>query len=279
MARTITEIKDSIAADFMHNEDVARAYGFEPDESFSTRFSKVSIENLLFYIVACATWALECIFDRYREEVEQRIDQTMPHRPKWYRDKTLDFMKGKTLVPDTDMYDMSGMDAGEIEAAKVVKHAAAVENQDASVLTIKVAGEKDGQRCRLDDETEEQLAAYIAEIKDAGVRIALVNIDADRFNCEVDIYYDPMLIPGQVENVCREAIREYIENLPFNGEYTNAALVDKLQTVDGVRIPELKMASTYGGSETEVVAINARYVPRAGYFVAGELTINMVPYK
>ena len=44
MARTIAEIKDGIAGDFMRNEDVARAYGFEAGDSFTAHFS-----NCLLY--------------------------------------------------------------------------------------------------------------------------------------------------------------------------------------------------------------------------------------
>ena len=278
MARTIAEIKESIAADFMRNSDVARAYGFEAGAAFTSHFSRVSIESLLFYIVARATWDLECLFDQLKTDVEKRIEEILPHRPKWYRDKVLAFMKDKTLISDTDTYDTVGMGEDDIEAASVVKHAAASENKNTSILTIKVAGEKNGERCPLDAETETQLAAYIAEIKDAGVRVELVNIDADTFNCEVDIYYDPMLLPEQVENACREAIKENIENLPNNGEYTNMALVDRLQMVEGVKIPELRSASTSANGEATAVPIDARYVPQAGYFMFGSLTINMFPY-
>lgn len=278
MARTIVEIKDSMTADFMRNSDVAHAYGFEAGDAFSSHFSRVSVESLLFHIVACATWVLENLFDQHKTDVEKRIEEILPHRPKWYRDKVLGFMKNKTLIQDTDKYDTTGMSEDEIETARVVKHAAASENKNTSVLTVKVAGEKNGQRCPLDAATEAQLAAYIAEIKDAGVRVELVNIDADTFNCEVDIYYDAMLLPEQVEHACREAIKEYIENLPFNGEYTNMALVDRLQMVEGVKIPELRSASTSANSEATAVPIDARYVPAAGYFMVGSLTINMFPY-
>ena len=155
----------------------------------------------------------------------------------------------------------------------------AVENRDASLLTIKVAGEKDGKRCRLDAETEAQLAAYIAEIKDAGVRTALVNIDPDRFNCEADVYYDPMLVAETVESACREAVRNYIENLPFNGEYTNMALVDALQTLDGVRIVEFRGATTVAAGEEVLVTIDARCIPAAGYFEMGDVILNMKAYN
>ena len=268
MARTIAEIKDGIAGDFMRNEDVARAYGFEAGDSFTAHFSKASVESVLFYIFACAAWIVESLFDEHRREVNSCIEEILPHRPKWYRDKVLAFMKDKILVADTDYYDTAGMSDADIEAARVVKYAAATESSDASLLTIKVAGENGGVRQRLDGETETQLAAYIAEFKDAGVRINLVNIDADTFNCEVDIYYDPMLLPEEVEGACRETVRAYIEDLPFNGEYTNMALVDELQKVEGVKIVEFRGATTSANGETAVVPINA-----------GTITINRYVYE
>lgn len=59
-------------------------------------------------------------------------------------------MKDKILVADTDYYDTAGMSDADIEAARVVKYAAATESSDASLLTIKVAGENGGVRQRLD---------------------------------------------------------------------------------------------------------------------------------
>lgn len=279
MARKIADIKDTITEDFMRNEDVAKAYDFTPGDSFTAHFSKASVESVLFYIFACAAWVIETLFDDHKRDVNACIEEILPHRPKWYRDKVLRFMKNKALVPDTDIYDTEGMSEDDITAARFVKHAVAVENKDASILTIKVAGENGGKRCKLDAETETQLAAYIGEFKDAGVRINLVNIDADTFNCEVDIYYDPILLPEEVEADCRETIQNYIENLPFNGEYTNMSLVDELQQIDGVKIVEFRGATTSANNKTAVTPINARYVPVAGYFKAGVITINKYVYE
>ncbi len=263
----------------MENETVARLYDLPVGSDFSSCFSKVSIVNLLFYIFACAAWTLEKLFDAHRQEVDARIEEILPHRPKWYRDKALAFMKDRTLVPDTDRYDTTGMSDAEIEAARVVKHAVANENDDASLLTIKVAGEQDHKRCPLDEQTEGQLKAYFMEIKDAGVRIALVNIAPDTFNCELDIYFDPLLPAATVENACREAIQNYVENLSFDGEYTNMELVDKLQVIDGVKIPELRGATTVVAGESVVTAIDARCVPAAGYFKVGTVKLTMKAYN
>lgn len=277
--RTIAEIKESIEADFMRNETAAKLYGFTSGDSFAAFFGKLSVESVLFYLFAVAAWTLENMFESFRSEVNASIDKMKPHRPKWYRDMVLAYMKDRTLIPDTDEYDTADMTDEEITAARVVKHAVADESDDASLLTIKVAGEQGGRRCPLDAQTESQLKAYIAEIKDAGVRTALVNIAPDRFNCELDIYFDPMLLASAVESTCREAIQNYIENLPFNGEYTNMALVDQLQKIDGVRIPELRSATTVAAGESVVTAIDARCVPAAGYFEMGDIKLNMKVYN
>ena len=81
------------------------------------------------------------------------------------------------------------------------------------------------------------------------------------------------------ETQCRDTIRDYIENLPFNGEYTNMALVDELQKIEGVRIVEMSGAATEVNGESTPTEINARFTPAAGYFSAGDITINMKSYK
>ena len=117
--RTIEQIKETIAVDFMNNETVADMFGFPAGDNFAAHFSKVSIINILFYLFASAAWVLEQFFESHKKEVEARIDETIPHRPKWYRDKVLGFMKDMTLIPDTDDYDTSDMSDSDIEAAKV----------------------------------------------------------------------------------------------------------------------------------------------------------------
>lgn len=278
--RTIEQIKQELQEAFMQSEPLATAYGFETGTAFSSVFSKVSIENLLLYIVSVGIYVLEALFAEHKADVDAAIDETLPHRPKWYRDKALLFMQGKTLVEDTDRYDTTDMTDEDIEAARVVKYAAATESPDASILTIKVAGEADGERTPLDADTETQLLAYLREVKDAGVRIALVNQEADQFHCNVEVYYDPMLTSDSVEAACRKAIGQYIQNLPFNGEYTNMALIDALQQVEGVRIAELRSSSVSVSGSQAATAINARHTPEAGYMKADEqdVVLTMIPY-
>lgn len=278
MARNISEIKSEMAREFMRNEGAAEIYGFEPGSEFGEVFGAVSIENIFLYVWSVCAWTVEQLVGRHKGEVSAQLEEQIAHRPKWYRDKVLEFMEGKSLEPDSDTYDIEGMTEGEVLAARVVKHAVATESRDSSVLTIKVAGETGGERRPLTPDQERQLKAYISEIKDAGVRIAVVNMEADTFGCTVDVYYNAMHESGSVQSACEAAIREYIENLPFNGEYTNMALVDQLQEVNGVKIVELLGSTAQGADESTTTRINARLTPKAGYFKPGRITINMKAY-
>lgn len=278
MARNIGEIKSEMAREFMRNEQAAELYGFEPGAEFGDVFGAASVENILLYVWAVCAWTVEQLVARHKKEVTAELEELIAHRPKWYRDKVLQFMEGKELEPDRDTYDTEGMSESDVSAARVVKHAVATESRDASLLTIKVAGESGGERRPLTAEQERQLKAYISEIKDAGVRVSLVNMEADTFGCTVDVYYNAMLEPGAVQTACVEAIRDYIENLPFNGEYTNMALVDRLQEVEGVKIVELRGSTAQAANESTTTQINARLTPAAGYFRPGEITVNMKAY-
>ena len=279
MARNITAIKTEIAREFMRNESAAELYGFAPGSEFGDVFGAASVENILLYVWAVCAWTVEQLVSRHKEEVTAELEELIAHRPKWYRDKVLRFMAGKELEQDSDTYDTTGMSEGDIAAARVVKHAVAMESNDASLLTIKVAGESGGVRRPITAEQEKQLKAYINEIKDAGVRTALVNMEADTFGCTVDVYYNAMLEPHTVQTACRDVICDYIENLPFNGEYTNMALIDRLQEVEGVKIVEMQGCTAQAANESTTTQINARLTPAAGYFKPGSITINLIAYE
>lgn len=278
MARSINEIKEEAAREFMKNEGAAERYGFAVGAPFGDYFGAASVENILLYVWAVCAWAVEQVVALHREEVTAELEQLMPHRPKWYRDKVLEFMENRELSGDTDRYDLSGLTESEIAAARVVKHAVATESRDASLLTIKVAGESGGKRQPLTEAQEEKLRAYIGEIKDAGVRVSLVNMEPDTYSCTVDVYYNALLDPERVKAECEAAITNYIENLPFNGEYTNMALIDALQDIEGVKIAELRASEAQAANEETPTKINARQTPAAGYFKRGKIIVNMQAY-
>ena len=115
------------------------------------------------------------------------------------------------------------------------------------------------------------------EIKDAGVRITVINYLPDVLKLQMKIYRDPLVLDENGQSIItgkkpvEEAIKEYLKNLPFDGELVLAHLVDALQQVEGVRIPHIILAESkwidagvndYGGYET----IEVKKIPCFGVF-------------
>ena len=72
MGRSRKQIKTEITTPFMDNETFAYKYGFSVGASFDAEFSLVSLENILFEIVALAIFIHELFFDQHRVEIEDK---------------------------------------------------------------------------------------------------------------------------------------------------------------------------------------------------------------
>lgn len=303
MARSIAEIKAQICETFISQDAIRTGYGLKDKQTFDKAFSPVSLENLMFYVVASCIWLLEKLFDRHREEVDARIDALRPHTLRWYVSKTLEYMRGKDLIMTdgvvvADYYDTSGMTEADIEKARVVKYAVATE--DNTQVFIKVAAKaNNGQPTPLQPEDLAGLKYYLSQIKDAGVAIKVLNEPADNMRVELVVLYDPAILTaetignGQIDangyttiqllrdgkDVIAEAVSNVISKLPFNGEYRNSDLMAALQSVEGVRVADIvSVEAAAGGSEaySRVVAYRRPY---SGYYALKNLTVKGRAYQ
>lgn len=277
--RTIQEIKDSMTSAFMANADAAKLWGFTVGDQWNNVMGRVSVENVLVYAVAVCCHVVEGLMEAHKRDVDEELGKRMPHGLKWYREKALAFMKDKELMADSDEYDTDGMTEEDVSTCRVVKYAAVEEDAGTGILILKVAGEKEGARCRLQDGEAEMLRSYMNEVKDAGVLINIINRDADIFSCEVDVYYNANLDGEQIKNNIETRIRHYVANLPFNGEYHDMGLINALQEVEGVKIVDLKN-SWCGTDEGDRKEIMGLAYPISGYFKVedNDVNINMKPY-
>lgn len=272
MARTIEQIKASMTEVFMHNETLATIYGFELGADFYATFSKVSIESLLLYIVAASIWTLEKLFDTHTAEVTDYIATMKPHTLRWYVDKAKAFMYGQPLpelIAGSDLYDTTGMTDEDIAAARIITFAACTESNATLYMKVAKAGPTP-----LKPEEKAAFEAYLREVKDAGVRIDVTSQEGDHLTMDMTIYYNPLLMNGSGESknaqtagmkLVEEAIKKYIENIPFNGEFRKNELEDAIQQVEGVVMVEFgSFEHSETGSNPETVVAYCK--PVSGYF-------------
>jgi hypothetical protein len=266
MARTIQEIQTLIY----------QAKAQEPALESLNSTSKVAIWRLWVYIIAVAIWSLEKIFDIHRADIDKRLAELKPHTARWYRSKALAFQYGFDLLPDSDKFNNQGHTEEAIEASKIVKYSAVVESPNEGRLIVKIATEQVDTLQPITDAQKQAFEAYLQEIKDAGVRLSVVNYQPDILHLQMKIVYDPLVLDSNGQSITNafnpieRTIKAYLKKLPFNGELVLAHLIDALQATEGVKIPHLVLAQSknigtngeYGAFE----AIEISKIPTAGYF-------------
>lgn len=274
MARTITEIQQSMID------------GIQADPVLSlvcTSTSKVALWRLWTRIVATCAWAIEVLHDTFKAEVNEVVAALKPHTERWYASKAKAFQYGYSLPLDSDVYDNSALTEAQIDDSLIVRYAAVTPVD--KKLRVKVAKET-GDLAPLTAPELAAFAEYMARIKDAGVKLIIDSLPADKLKLGLKIYYDPLIldatgqrIDGSDNEPVQNAIDAFLKNLPFNGTFVIAYLVDALQKVDGVVIPHVASCETKYGA-LPFTSVNVKVVPDSGYLrfeVGGDLTIEFIP--
>lgn len=267
MARSIDQIQTEIIQAKENNPNLAGL----------TSTSKVAVWRLITYIISVAIYTLEILFDGHKAETDTKIASLKPHTARWYRQKALAFQHGFSLVNEADYYDNTGIDEQLLEQSKIVKYSAVTESETESRVIIKIATELGSELSPIDGAQKQAFDAYMAEIKDAGVNITVINFLPDKLFLSMRIFYDPLVLDANGNSIIdggkpvETAIKQYLKELPFNGELVLAHLVDRLQKVNGVVIPQIDNAQSSWIDTTiddygQPQQINVKTVPISGYF-------------
>lgn len=255
---------------FITNTNIINAYNLQAGKTFEEEFSTASIESILFYAFAFGLWLHEKIFDLHKSEVTDIINNMKPHSLLWYANKAKDFQNGDALVVDSDVYDNTGKTDEQIEISKIVDHAAVVEQQRG--LRIKIATDTGADLGPLTGGQLASFQAYMARIKDAGVKLLITTAVPDALKLTLLIKYDPLVldstgkrIDGTIAEPVQDAVKNYLKNLPFNGKLELVKLVDELQEVGGVVAPYITEASARYGILPFTSFPDQVYNPDAGY--------------
>jgi hypothetical protein len=283
MARTVEDIKSQITSSFIADPVIKDTYGLVDGQGFDARFSKASIESILFYDVAFVHRQLENLFDAHKKEVFDWISRMKPHGAQWYAEKARAFQDRFDLLPGSDLFNNSEHTEEEIEVSKIIKYSAITE-QDNKLL-IKVAKRENDDLSKLSQEELSRFEYYINRIKDAGVKIEVMTGDPEILYLDLTIYYNPLIITstgarldGTEEDVVKNAIKRYLSGIEFDGTLVVASLVDALQAVEGVRIPHVNSIS-YSYGALAAIPISVYHRPHTGYIrlYNDELSIHYIP--
>ncbi len=281
MARTVAEIKKTMTDAFMADKTIREKYGLSGQDTFSGRFSSVSVENILFFILAASYHVLETIFDRHKADVEDKIAMAVVASVPWYYKMALAFQYGDGLVYDetTCQYGYAKVD----ESKQVVKYAA-VRDRGTSVQIL-VSGDRDGSPVALSNDVLTVFKQYMNRVKVAGVILNITSASSDKILINAKVYVDPLVIDrngisisdGSTKPV-ENGIEEFLKTIKYGGTFNKTKLVDAIQSVSGVTDVELGDCFRMFSSDGEWTIINGNnYAGISGSYIAADLQ-NTISY-
>lgn len=274
MARSVAEIKKTMTDAFMADATIREKYGLSVNDTFSSKFSSVSIENILFFIVAACCHVLEMIFDQHKRDVEDKIALAVVASVPWYYKMALAFQYGDSLVLNerTQQYEYATID----ESKQIVKYAA-VRDKGTSVQIL-VSGDEGGNPVALSNDVLTVFKQYMNRVKVAGVILNIMSNPSDHLLLKASVTIDPLVLNDDGVSLrdgskpVEEAIAKHLKSILYGGTFNKTKLVDAIQSVDGVQDVELQECRYKSDGDASYTLLSGNnYTGNSGSYIADNL--------
>ena len=274
MARTIEEIKKSMTDQFLSDETLRQAYGITGDVTWDSTFSKVSVENMLMYVVAFVAHTLEVMMDAFRKDVDTQIAQNIVPTVRWYHTQAVAFQYGDQLVYNEEYGHFEYPEVNEDK--KLVKYCA-VKDRGGSIQIL-VSGDSNGVPSVLSNDVLSAFKSYMNQVKVAGVILDVKSLAADGIRIQAEVQIDPQIITTDGVRISdgtkavEAAINAYLANIVYGGTFNKTKLVDAIQKVEGVvdvTLGKVEVKPSGSNSYTEMTSNN--YSAFSGCFQSDKL--------
>lgn len=275
MARTVAEIKKQMTDAFMADATIREKYGLREGDTWSGSFSTVSLESIMFFIVAACCHVLEVVFEEYVKVVDDKVSMAVVASVPWYYKMAKAFQYGDSLVlnEDTQQYGYATIDEGK----QVVKYAA-VRDRGTSVQIL-VSGEKDGKPVALSNSVLTVFKEYMNRVKVAGVVLNISSKESDKLSISATISVDSLVIDENGVKLSdgtmpiEEAIENHLKDIQYGGTFNKTKLISAILSVDGVEDVELGTCSyKRDGDLSWTTLAGNNYIGESGSYIPEKLS-------
>lgn len=261
---------------FMADPVIRQKYSLAGDADFDSTFSSVSLENIIFFIVASAIYVLETFFDRFKVDVDNKVATAVLASIPWYHKICLEYQNGDELVFDEKT---SQFRYPAIDPSKQVVKFAACRDKGGGVLILVSGADKNGLPVALSSDVMTAFKRYLNAVKPAGIIVDAFSYNPDEIVIDLTIQYDPMvlqpdgrLISNPAVSPVVDAVDTYLKNIVYGGVFNKTRLVDAVQTAPGViDLMLTNVAARPAGTEPFNPVPGNNYTARSGAFASFDL--------
>lgn len=222
----------------MADQVIRDRYGLTEGESFESSFSAVSLESIIFGIVAAAIYVLESMFDTYSAEIDSKLATAVVASIPWYHKVCLEYQHGDQLVLDPSTYEYI---YPVIDTSKQKVKFASCRDKGGGIYIL-VAGEgSDGTPKALSNDVLIAFREYVNRRKPAGVIAEIYSYDPDVVRVQMSIQYDPIILNSDGSLISdpsvfpvEDAINNYLAGIVYGGTFNKNKMIDAVQGAEGV---------------------------------------------
>ena len=204
--------------------------------------SQTSYWNLWFYIVAVAISLLEQIIDVFKTDIEASIIDKVSGTKQWIRSNVFAFQYS-SITPQIINIDpiTYKITYPVIDTTLQIVKQCAVSIMSNNVLLIKVAKNTPPEKLNITEANS--LSSYLTEIMPAGIYHSVLSVDPDLLRLDAKIYFDGAY-SANIELNVKNAINNYLYNMPFGGRVFVSELESAILSVAGVNDVNVSKIST-----------------------------------
>ena len=214
---------------------------------------------------------MEALFDRHRQDVDDKISRAVVASVPWYYKVARQFQYGDALAFDetTSQWRYPTTD----EKKRLVRYVA-VRDRGTSIQIL-ASADKDGLPEPLSADILTAFKHYMNRVKIAGVVLNVRSLPADYIQIRATIQVDPLIFStngtrnGEESRPVEDSINAYLRGITYGGTFNKTRLVDAIQGVEGVVDVALAecLYKTAADTDYRPVAGN-NYTAVGGSFVA-----------
>jgi len=289
--RTIADIKYEMTSAFMADPVIKAKYDptntWTNQTTFESVFSLVSLENILFYIVAVVNFGVEFLFGKHKEEVEALEAEMRIGSKQWWRNLAFSFQYGYNLIYNdlTYAFEYQTIDA----TAQIIKYVEVRELPQGGLYMLVAIADGNDEPIKLTDANViAGFTTYMKLVKVAGIPFIWETYDADLVWVYLKVRYNPLIINAAGENILTGlkpveiALKDYLKGIPYgHGRLNKTYLIDAVQKAEGVVdiFPNTAYADwllTQGETQLTQVAVVQEVLAVGGSFKFDGAGINII---
>ncbi|KOY85028.1 hypothetical protein AD998_01700 [bacterium 336/3] len=243
----------------------------EPTLSTLNSVSQTALWRSFVKLSAFIINIFEQLFDVFRSEVNQIVEENRVGKTSWYAKKVKEFQLGD-IVNENAEYNKLDVTKQIITRVSVRE----IEVDNRKRLLIKVAKGEPPEK--LSTTEFPQLKQYVERFKFAGVWVDYISQNADDISANIKVYYKD-LDEATVKSNVESKINEFLNSIDFDGVFTKSKFIPFVESAVGVVAIEINSVTATPEAEASTV-IDQFYVSKSGYFKYNvSSVINMQLYE